>query len=350
MTDPLKVAFAVPGDIASPTGGYAYARALLAEWPALGVEAEHLVLPAGFPDPSPEDIAGTERLLARVAPDRVLLIDGLAYGAFPSALTGAIRNPVVALVHHPLALETGISRERSDALKHLETNALALARKVVATSPTTARTLLAEFGVPGEKLSVAEPGTAPAPRSPGTGHPGALLAVGAVSPRKGYEVLIEALAPLAALDWRLTIVGSLDRDRAAAESLATRIGQAGLAERVTLAGAVGEAELAEAYGRADILVSASLFEGYGMVLAEGLSRGLPIVAATGGATGETVPDGAGIKVPGGDAMALSAALRRMIAEPQTRRAAADAAFAAGAKLPRWSDTARIVAEALAGAR
>jgi glycosyltransferase involved in cell wall biosynthesis len=74
-------------------------------------------------------------------------------------------------------------------------------------------------------------------------------------------------------------------------------------------GEVGEAALAELYDRADLFVSPSLFEGYGMVLAEALARGLPIVASTGGAAAETVPDSAALKVPPGDAAVLGRALR-----------------------------------------
>jgi glycosyltransferase involved in cell wall biosynthesis len=88
---------------------------------------------------------------------------------------------------------------------------------------------------------------------------------------------------------------------------------------------------------------ASLYEGYGMVLAEAMAHGLPIVTTTGGAAAETVPDGAALKVPPGDAAALKVAIAQAIGDRALRRSLADAAFAAGAALPRWDDTARIVA-------
>ena len=99
------------------------------------------------------------------------------------------------------------------------------------------------------------------------------------------------------LDWRLRIVGALDRDPVAVASLKTAIDAAGLDDRISLAGTVVPATLDRFYESADIFVMPSLFEGYGMVLAEAMSRGLPIVCTTGGAAGETVPDGAAIKVP-----------------------------------------------------
>ena len=340
------VALAVPGRLDTPTGGYAYARRLLEHLPACGVAIRPLALPAAYPDPAEADLAETLRLVARTPPETVLLIDGLAFGAMPAALVEGFRRPVAALVHHPLGLEAGLAPDRQAALIASEAAALARAERVIVTSPLTGRLLVAEFGVDPLLVTVAEPGTDPAGRARGTGAPVALLAVGAVSPRKGYDVLVEALADLADLPWRLTVAGALDRDPDNAARLAAAIRRHGLAERIALAGEVGEAALAELYDRADLFVSPSLFEGYGMVLAEALARGLPIVASTGGAAAETVPDSAALKVEPGDAAALGRALRQAIESRDLRAALGDAAWAAGRGLPRWPETARKVAAAL----
>jgi glycosyltransferase involved in cell wall biosynthesis len=344
----LDVAFAVPGDLSSPTGGYAYARKLLGLAPDHGVNLIHLELPGGFPQPSAEDLAETKRRLASAAAP-LLLVDGLAYGALPADLVrGLPSKKIVALVHHPLGFESGLAAQRRAELLASERDALTAAMRVIASSFFTARLLASDFAVPPEKIDVAEPGTEPAPRARGTGDPVALLAVGAVSPRKGYEVLVRALGELPDLDWRLTIAGSLDRDPQAAASLRRAVADAGLDGRVVLAGAVGEDELERLYDAADAFVSPSLFEGYGMVLAEAMARGLPVVASTGGAAAETVPDAAALKVPPGDVPALRDALRDMIADPGLRRARADASWAAGQALPRWPDTAAKVAAVLKG--
>lgn len=339
------VVFAIPGDLSTPTGGYAYDRHLLERLPGMGLPVRHLALPGGYPDPSTSDLALTARLIAGTPPDALLLIDGLAYGAMPEALIAELERPVVALVHHPLGLEAGLSPERQKALVDMETRALARARHVIVTSPLTARLLAADFGVPPERITVAEPGTEPAPRARGRATPVRILAVGAVSPRKGFDILVDALASLADLPWRATIVGALDRNPAAVAALRDAIAGAGLDSRIEFAGAVDDAALEFHYQGADLFVSASLFEGYGMGLAEAMARGLPLVVSTGGAADETATAGA-LKVPPGDAAALSRALRQAITDGALRQRLGDASWAAGQGLPRWSDTAARVAGAL----
>lgn len=347
--------FAIPGDIDLRTGGYTYDRRVLALLPQAGVSARRLPLPGGFPSPSRADLAATARAFCGLPPDAVLLIDGLAYGAMPADVIAHAPGPIVALVHHPLCLETGLPAERQAALRASETAALALARRIVVTSATTARTLAAGFGVPAERITVAEPGTDPAPRARRYGVRTALaarparlqlLAAGSVVPRKGYDVLVRALARLGHLDWRLTIAGDRDRSPGTTAALAAQIRFSGVRDRIRLVGAVDERTLAKLYDQTDLFVTASLYEGYGMVLSEALARGLPIVTTTGGAAAETVPDRAALKVPPGDARALARALRRALQSASLRKRLSDASWAAGRRLPRWGDTARIIAGAI----
>ncbi|MGE0626826.1 MAG: glycosyltransferase family 4 protein [Hyphomicrobiaceae bacterium] len=344
-----RLVFAIPGDIDLPTGGYAYDRRLLALLPLLGLETRHLALPGSFPSPSAEDLETSRATLSGIGSEDVMLIDGLAFGAMPAAVIQAARSPIVALVHHPLCLEAGLASERAAELRALETAALSLAQRVIVTSPTTARTLAADFAVPQDRITVAEPGTDPAPRAKGSGGPVHMIAVGSVVPRKGYDVLIEALAILKVLDWQLDIAGALDPDPAHVDALRRLIASNGLQDRIRLHGAMDTAAVGELYDGADVLVSPSLYEGYGMVLAEALARGLCIVCTTAGAAAETVPDGAAMKVePAGDARVLAWTLGRAIENDKARKATADAAWAAAQSLPRWEQTAARVADAVKG--
>jgi len=339
-----RAAFAIPGDIELPTGGYMYDRRVLALLPQSGIEARHLPLPGSFPDPTLPDLEETARVLASVPADEPILIDGLAYGAMPRSIVDAAKAPIVALVHHPLCLETGLSDARRRTLRALETDALEIAGRVVVTSDVTRRTLIGEFAVPERKITVAEPGTDPAPRAVGSrGGPLHLLSVGSVVPRKAFDLLVRALGTLRDAQWRLTIAGPIDRNAESLAALHAAIADTGLEDRIAIVGAVDSRRLAALYTEADVFIMASLYEGYGMVLAEAMARGLPIVCTTGGAAAETVPDAAALKVPPADKGALALAIGRVVGDAALRGRLADASWSAGQKLPRWEDTARIIA-------
>jgi glycosyltransferase involved in cell wall biosynthesis len=342
------LAFCIPGDIGLPTGGYRYDREVLERLANHGVAASHVGLGAGFPHPSRDDAERAVSTLHGVSRRSVLLIDGLALGALPPYALETLAPRIVALVHHPLALEAGLAPDRAGFLMENEKAVLAEVRHTIVTSPATKRILLTEFGLQDRKVTVAEPGATRHGRSTGSGKPLQILAVGAVSPRKAYDSLVTALADLQDLDWRLTIVGSLELVPKAAEDLRNTIGASGCEDRITLAGALDDAHLAACFARADVFAMSSLFEGYGMALTEALSRGLPIVTSSGGAAAETVSDLAALKVPPGDTGALTGALRRVMTDHAYRRRMADAAWAAAALLPTWDDTARDVADVVKG--
>ena len=160
-------------------------------------------------------------------------------------------------------------------------------------------------------------------------------------------MLIAALAGLAELDWRLTIVGPADRDSAHARALEAQAEAAGIAGRIAFAGALDEAGITAAYDRADLFVLASRHEGYGMAYAEAMARGLAVVGCDAGAVREATR-GAARLVPPGDAAALRAALAKLIAGPEARARLAAACRAAAEGFTRWPETAAVVAGTLRG--
>ena len=344
-----RLLFAIPGDIEARTGGYGYDRRVLAEFARQGVEAAHLALPGGFPYPTAADDAAVGEMFERaLTAEDVALVDGLAYGALSETTIAAMRAPIVALCHHPLCLEAGLSPARAAALRESERRALTLAAHVIATSAHTGETLIRDFGLPRRKLTIAPPGTDPAPRAEGSGGAPALLAVGSIIPRKAFALLVEALGGLADLDWRLAIVGGAGPAPQTAADLARLIEAKGLGARIALLGELSGEALEAAYRSADVFVSSSLHEGYGMALAEALARGLPIVATTGGAAGDTIPDSAALKIPPGKIDALRDALREIIVDSALRARLSEASWRAGRALPRWDETARIIANVARG--
>ena len=343
-----SVAFAVPGDLTTPTGGYAYDQRMITELERLGWNIDVINLGEGFPQPSQEQFkAAQERLLA-VAAGCPIVIDGLAYGVLPEvALKLCLRYPLIALVHHPLALETGLSAAQADEFRVSERAALAAARRVVVTSATTARLLAADYGVPADHIIVACPGTDSAPAAHGSNDGIVrLLAIGAVVWRKGFDVLIAALATLPDLPWHLTIAGDRSRDPEAAAQLDADIVRFNLSDRIEVLGAVSPERLVELYAGADMFTLTSRFEGYGMAFSEALAHGLPVIGTTAGAIPETVPAGAGVLVAPDDVAALAVALRQAIKNPDERRNMAASARAAAQSLPSWQASAKLFASAL----
>jgi len=349
----VAVTFAVPGRLDQLTGGYKYDRQVIASLRQRGCEVDVIDLGDGFPRPRPETRAAALPALRRVPPGQPIVVDGLALGVLPEA-AAALRDshPVIALVHHPLARESGLAPAEAEALRDSERAALAAASRVVVTSPATRRILVADYGVAEATITVALPGVAGvAARRSWSRRPAGgtvnLLSVGAVVPRKGYDVLLDATDWLAGLDWHLVIAGDCKRDQAAADELAAAIARKGLQRRVCLAGSVSDHDLESLYRDADVFVLASRFEGYGMAYAEAIACGLPVIGTRTGAIPDTVPAGAGILVPPDDPVAFGSALRSMVSYRWLREHCS--AIARAAPMPTWDAAAQAFLEILAGA-
>ena len=344
----MRLCFLLPGDPATRTGGYGYDRAIVAGLREAGWVLHQPPLPDGFPWPDAEALAAAEAALAALADGTLVLADGLAFGALPAlAERHARRLRWVALVHHPLALEAGLSAAQRDALFDSERRALACARRVIVTSAATARAL-SDYGVPADRIRVVPPGTAPvaaaAPRqavsaAAAAGHPAAaavaLLCVATLTPRKGHALLAEALAGLRDRPWTLHCAGSTTRDPATTADLRRRVAALGLAHRVVLHGELDDAALDRLYRRCDAAVLATSHEGYGMALAEAMAHGQPIVSTAAGAIPDLVPPGAGLLVPPGDVPALRQALGRLLDDAALRARLSAGALAAARTLPTW---------------
>jgi glycosyltransferase involved in cell wall biosynthesis len=368
----------IPGDLETRTGGYGYDRRIIAGLRARGWAVNVLALDDSFPTPTPAAREQAARVLAAIPDGALVLMDGLALGALPGDVEReAGRLTIVALVHHPLAAETGIEPALASVLEISERRALAAARSVVVTSRATAAAL-ADYGVTADRLTVVEPGTDPAPLARGSagarlraqarrpapaGPKGctpsgdwppapadqtlevSLLCVATLTPRKGHELLVRALAAIAHRNWRLTCAGSLDRDAPTVTRVRELIRAGGLEDRVSLAGDMDAAALAVEYDRADLFVLSTFYEGYGMAVAEALARGLPVVSTATGAIEDLVCDG-GIVVPPGDPAAFTAALACVIADAPLRARLAEGARRVRDRLPTWDTAAASMAQAL----
>ena len=338
---PGPIYFAYPGDLEILTGGYHYDRRLVAELRQRNLQIETLSLPHCAPQPDQASLARIAAMLAALPDQSTVIIDGLAFGVLDTiAEAESARLRLLALCHHPLALESGLDESLQAQLLASERRALACARATLVTSDHTRRILVERFALPQEKITVALPGTESVDFAPCAGEPPLLLTLASLTPRKAHDVLLAALAELKDLPWRARLVGDDSLAPAWVARLRQQMESLGLSERIELAGVVDD-HLAE-YQQADVFVLPSRFEGYGMVFAEALAAGLPIVAARAGAVPDVVPASAGLLVPPDDSAALALALRKLLSDPGLRRRAQQAA----ARLPRWTETGAIVSDLL----
>jgi glycosyltransferase involved in cell wall biosynthesis len=330
------VEFIVPGRLDTLTGGYGYDRRMVAGLRDLGWSVAVHELDGSFPMPAAAARADAARVLAAIPDDRLVIVDGLALGALPDEINAhANRLRLIALVHHPLAAETGLDATVAAHLADTERRALQHVRHVIVTSAATAE-MLDAYDVAAARITVINPGTDPAALAHGSGGPDVhLLCVAALIPRKGHDILFRALASLPSRNWRLTCVGSIQRDPVTVERLERQLSRDGVGDRVAFVGEMNGEALERFYAGADVFVLPTLYEGFGMVVSEALARGLPIVATRTGAIGDLVTPESGIVVTPGDDRMLADALSRVISDRGYREQLARGARQLRARLPTW---------------
>ncbi len=343
----MVIAFGAPGSLDQPTGGYVYDRRVIAELRRFGCEVEVIDLGEGFPNRTEPSADAAARLQA-LPEGTPIIIDGLALGALPHTVSELQqRHPVIALVHHPLALETGLSAAAAAAFRASERSALAATRHVIVTGGATARLLVADYDVAASAITVAVPGNdrvTPNPIRP-TG-PINLLAVGALVPRKGYDILVEALARLVDLDWQLVIAGDCTRDREVAGAIATRVVLLRLSPRLRLAGAVDDEESGASTAKPICLSCPRATKATEWPLPKRSlmdSRSLERGWARFRRRCRAAP---AYLVPPDDVGALATALRTMILDREQRAACAQASRLAATQLPSWEGTALAILDAV----
>jgi glycosyltransferase involved in cell wall biosynthesis len=340
-------------DPARPSGGNAYDRRVCQGLAALGWAVHEQLVPDAWPRLGAAGCAALASAVEEIPDGAVVLLDGLIASAAPEALVPhARRLRQVVLVHMPLGHRPPDAE--ADAVRAREREVLAAAAAVVTTSAWTRRRLQELYALPADRVHVAEPGVDAAGLAPGTDAGDALLCVAAVTPDKGHDVLLDALATAADLSWRCTCVGSLDRDPAFADGVRRRAHDGGLDDRVRFPGPCTGPELDRAYAAADLIVLASHAETYGMVVTEALARGLPVIAAEVGGVTEALGEGddgtrPGLLVPPGDAAALGAAVRDWLGDAELRGRLRRAARERRAALRAWPATTSDLAGVLAGA-
>ena len=262
--------------------------------------------------------------------------------------------PVVANIHHPLAVDRRNAVMQAKTLREkmrwiifypffMQDIVMKRVDKIITGSHHSARSIQQVFDVPASHIEIIHDGVDTDTFRPLEGvekEPNGILFVGNSEDRnKGARYLVEALHILRReIDFHLTFV---DRPRESLQLVPSLVKRWGLQSRVTFTGRLSTEELVRRYNKAEILVSPSVYEGFGLPAAEAMACGVPVVATTAGAFPEVVADGeTGWLVAPGDAPALAGAIKRLMADPAERKRMGDAGRRRMQERFTWRETAR----------
>lgn len=339
----MRVAFITVGDAQRHTGGYLYHARVFAGLREQGFGIDEISASAA---PLVDQLAAAATFGAAFDPQLydVVVIDALARGVCsPWIERWRALRPVVAMVHQlPSVAEAEPAQiEREQALEA----PLLLADRLIAVSEHGREILIAR-GVAAERIAVVSPGFDRLPLAPTQEHrrrspdePLRVLCVAQWIARKGLTTLIDAWEQLAPTNAVLELIGETEADPAYAAEVKSRLARLP-AQWVMVRGALTDDALQQAYRGADLFVLPSRFEGYGMVYAEALAHGLPIVACAVGPVPALITQQAGIFVPPDDPPALAQALARLLHDSRLRAQLATGALRRAAELPGWDNTTR----------
>ncbi|MEK6303615.1 MAG: glycosyltransferase family 4 protein [Acidobacteriota bacterium] len=338
--------FLSPGDIQRQTGGSFYNRKLAESLTERGFRLEVVTVPdlsyfAGL-------VAGVgiaPLLLLRLARRKydVVIEDGWTHPTtllFNAAcwMTGSVR--LVIIVHQ--VRSQAMKRPARFIARMFERAALHSAQLIVTVSSFISGEV-ERLGGSKDRIALASPGSAPLLDTTWDrgkkGMPLRLLFVGNCTRLKGIEHLVGALCLLQDIPVTLDVVGDLSFEPRHYKKLEEMAKALGVSERITFHGAIPHGELGRFYSRADVFTFPSLYEGFGIVLAEAMHAGLPIVATRTGAADEILREGENaLIVPAADSAALAGAIRRFAADASMREDFGRRSRELAGSLPTWKQT------------
>lgn len=213
---------------------------------------------------------------------------------------------------------------------------------LVTIAAATADQIAEVTGYPRDRIRVAPPGwrpsTGPRPTSP---EPQPyILAVGSVTPRKGFQDLADAAARLGSACPPVLVAGP---DGWRADEVRRRVVDLGLEQRVRFLGRVDDATLEALFRNAALVCHPSVAEGFGIPCLEAMGYGVPVVAGD-IPTVREMGDGVIELVPPGDGAALAEGIERVLGDDALRGAMIDAGRLRAQEYS-WAATADKVADA-----
>jgi glycosyltransferase involved in cell wall biosynthesis len=347
----VKIGFLIYGSLDILSGGYFYDRRLVTGLEALGDKVDLISIPwrsylAHLGD----------NLHFRFQDDLdVLIQDELSHPSLIMANKQSRDFPVVSLVHHLRSSEKhpwflkGLYRKiemsylesvdafifNSNTTRHVVEKIVENKKPFIVGYPPTNR-FNPKVDPKTIKLRAERDG------------PLQLIFLGNVIPRKGLDVLIQAIE-MSALDIRLDVVGSLDFDKKYANQMQSLVERSDLRSKIRFHGALSDRSLEPLMQKAQLLVLPSTYEGFGIVYLEGMSFGLPAIGTTSGAASEIIDDGRnGFLVPGRDFATLAGKLELLSKDRSCLAEMSVKALQRFQQQPGWSETVQKIRGFLSG--
>lgn len=335
----MRVAFITVGETNRRTGGYLYHARVFEGLRHRGVEVEEIV-PCGASPAEQREATSHLGLVLNSRSFDVIVVDALArVVCAPHLDRWREERPVVGMVHElPSAAGSGEGYEEERGYEE----PLLRSGFLISVSEHGRSTLRAR-GVPPERIRIVPPGFDRLPSGSGAERSGRgggavrALCVAQWIPRKGILDLVRTWTLRERGGATLLLVGETDADPGYAEAVRAAIAEAPDAS-ITVAGSVDDGALADAYAGSDLFALPSRYEGYGIVYAEALAYGLPVIACDVGPVPELVGGEAALLVPSGDVGALCGALDILVGDAGLRDRMSVAARRRARELPRWEDT------------
>lgn len=340
----MNIGFVVYGDINNRSGGFRYDRQLIAALREFGDNVDIIELPwrsylrGLFNNLSPR----LRRQLDKSYD--ILLQDELAHPSLV-VMNRLLSTPIVSIVHLLRATEPG---RHTQLYSTFERWYLESVDGVICNSTAT-RDLVTELGVDSKPVVVAPPAGSKFDITADDvdfshrrrEQPVQILFVGHISRKKGLDTLIDGIAN-AEIDAELTVVGRLTDDNYMSE-IRQQILNNGLNEQVTFTGELYGDELKSEYQKTNIFAVPARYEAFGIVYAEAMSFGHPVIASSAGGASDIVTHGkTGFLVDPNDPSGVADAITTLGEDPERLAQMGQAARRQYESHPDWAETTQRV--------
>ena len=349
----MKVAKLIIGDINSLTGGYIYEKRLVEYLRNRNIETDVVSIPN---IPYPLHLFSNLWLLFYFLTKKydIIIEDGMVHPAvwlFNFWTKHVKRTKIVVIVHILRWLADRESGEpwQTPYVRFIEKQMLRSADLIIANSRHT-KEEIEGMGLATEAIEVVYPGfdllDVPE-RETRSGDQVKLLYVGNWDPRKGLEILLEAVYRLNNPDVVLDVVGDDSFYPRYTRRVKKKTLAWGLGDRAVFHGRVDRGAIGKFYSEADVFVMPSFYEPFGIVFAEAMSFGLPIIAVNAGGIPELVEDQRnGLLVAPKDACSLAQAIGKLASSAELRREYGRASYEKSKGLNTWEDSFDVILEHL----